>query len=178
MRYAFPPPTAHPERYTEIFGVTPTFDAGENAVGIDPAILDLPLPQSNEHTTTVAREQCRQLLARRQARTGLAGQVREQLMARPGAPPSLDQVAAALHMSDRTLRRRLAEEGVSFRGLLDEIREQIAEELLVTGGLSVAEVAERLGYVEVSSLSQAFRRWKGVGPRAYRARQPAGALRR
>lgn len=99
-------------------------------------------------------------------------------MARPGAPPSLDQVAAALHMSDRTLRRRLAEEGVSFRGLLDEIREQIAEELLVTGGLSVAEVAERLGYVEVSSLSQAFRRWKGVGPRAYRARQPAGALRR
>lgn len=178
MRYAFPPPTAHAERYTEIFGVTPTFDAGENAVGIDPAILDLPLPQSNEHTTTVAREQCRQLLARRQARTGLAGQVREQLMARPGAPPSLDQVAAALHMSDRTLRRRLAEEGVSFRGLLDEIREQIAEELLVTGGLSVAEVAERLGYVEVSSLSQAFRRWKGVGPRAYRARQPAGALRR
>ena len=178
MSYAFPPPTARAERYTEIFGVTPTFDAGENAVGIDPAILDLPLPQSNEHTTTVAREQCRQLLARRQARTGLAGQVREHLMARPGAPPNLDQVAAALHMSDRTLRRRLAEEGVSFRGLLDEIREQVAEELLVTGGLSVAEVAERLGYVEVSSFSQAFRRWKGVGPRAYRARQPAGALRR
>ena len=121
MRYAFPPPTARAERYTELFGVTPTFDAGENAVGIDPAILDLPLPQSNEHTTTVAREQCRQLLARRQARTGVAGQVREQLMARPGAPPNLDQVAAALHMSDRTLRRRLAEEGVSFRGLLDAL---------------------------------------------------------
>jgi hypothetical protein len=112
MSYAFPPPTARAERYAEIFGVTPTFDAGENAVGIDPAILDLPLPQSNEHTNTVAREQCRQLLARRQARTGLAGQVREQLMARPGAPPNLDQVAAALHMSDRTPLRRLAGEGV------------------------------------------------------------------
>jgi AraC-like DNA-binding protein len=61
---------------------------------------------------------------------------------------------------------------VSFRGLLDEIREQLAEELLVTGGLPVAEVAGRLGYLEVSSFSQAFRRWKGVGPRAYRARQP------
>ena len=49
-----------------------------------------------------------------------------------------------------------------------EIREQLAEELLVTGGLSVAEVAGRLGYREVSSFSQAFRRGKGVGPRAYR----------
>jgi Arabinose-binding domain of AraC transcription regulator, N-term len=63
MSYTFPPPTARAERYAEIFGVIPTFDAGENAVGIDPAILDLPLPQSNEHTNTVAREQCRQLLA-------------------------------------------------------------------------------------------------------------------
>jgi AraC-like DNA-binding protein len=88
------------------------------------------------------------------------------------SPPRLRQLAATLNVSDRTLRRRLADEGVSFRGLLDEIREQLAEELLVTGGLPVAEVAERLGYLEVSSFSQAFRRWKGVGPRAYRARSP------
>jgi AraC-like DNA-binding protein len=177
VSFAFPAPAARGERYAEIFGVTPAFDAGENAVGIDPAVLDLPLPQSNEHTNTIAKEQCRQLLASRQARTGLAGQVRDQLMARPADPPDLELVAAALHMSDRTLRRRLAKEGVSFRGLLDEIREQIAEELLVTGGLSVAQVAERLGYLEVSSFSQAFRRWKGVGPRAYRARQPAAVRR-
>jgi len=173
VRYAFPPPTAGADRYAEIFGCAPAFDAAENAVGIDQAILDLPLPQANEHTTAIAREQCRQLLARRHARTGLAGQVRDQLLARPAAPPDVDRVAAALHMSDRTLRRRLADEGVSFRALLDEIREQLAEELLITGGLTVAEVADRLGYVEVSSFSQAFRRWKGVGPRAYRARQPA-----
>ncbi len=43
---------------------------------------------------------------------------------------------------------------------------------LVTGGLPVAAVAERLGYLEVSSFSQSFRRWKGVSPRAYRARAP------
>jgi AraC-like DNA-binding protein len=172
VSFVFPPPADGAQRYTEIFGVAPVFGAQENAVSIDPSVLDLPLPQSNEHTTAIAQAQCRELLARRHARTGLAGRVRDQLVARAADPPGLDQVAAKLNVSDRTLRRRLAGEGVSFRGLLDEVREQLAEELLVTGGLSVAEVAERLGYLEVSSFSQAFRRWKGVGPRAYRARQP------
>jgi AraC-like DNA-binding protein len=169
VTYAFPAPESGAERYAEIFGVAPVFGAGENTVGLPPEILDVPLPQANENTTAMAQAQCRELLAKRLVRTGLAGQVRDHLVTRLAAPPDLDRVAASLHMSDRTLRRRLAGEGASFRGLLDEIREQFAEELLVTGGLSVAEVAERLGYVEVSSFSQAFRRWKGVGPRAYRS---------
>jgi AraC-like DNA-binding protein len=173
VSYAFAAPEPGAGRYAEIFGVMPTFGAPECAVGIPPEILDLPLPQANEHTTAIAREQCRQLLASRHARAGVAGRVRDQLLARTAAPPDAEQVAAALHISERTLRRRLAEEGVTFRGLLDEIREQLAEEFLVTGGMSVAEVAQRLGYVEVSSFSQAFRRWKSVGPREFRARQRA-----
>jgi AraC-like DNA-binding protein len=173
VTYTFGAPPGGAARYAEIFGVTPRFDAEENTVGLPPEILDVPLPQANEHTTAMAQAQCRELLAKRLVRTGLAGQVRDHLVTRLAAPPDLDRVAASLHMSDRTLRRRLADEGVSFRGLLDEIREQLAAELLITGGLSVAEVAERLGYVEVSSFSQAFRRWKGVGPRDYRSRHGA-----
>jgi len=172
VSFVFPPPAGGARRYTEIFGVEPVFEAGENTIGLDPSVLDLPLPQADEHTTAIAQAQCRELLARRHARAGLAGRVRDQLVARSADPPDLGQVAAALNLSDRTLRRRLADEGVSFRGLLDEIREQLAEELLVTGGLPVAAVAQRLGYLEVSSFSQAFRRWKGVSPRAYRARTP------
>ena len=171
VSYPFAAPPSGALRYAEILGVVPTFDAPECAVGIPAEILDLPLPQANEHTAAIAREQCRQLLASRHARTGVAGRVRDHLLARPGSPPDAEQVAAALHMSERTLRRRLAEEGVTFRGLLDEIREQLAEEYLITGGMSVAEVAGRLGYVEVSSFSQAFRRWKNVGPREFRASQ-------
>ena len=171
IRYNFAAPPSGTRRYAEIFGVVPAFDAPECAVGIPPEILDLPLPQANEHTTAIARDQCRQLLASRHARTGLAGRVRDHLLTRTASPPHSEQVAAALHLSERTLRRRLAEEGVTFRGLLDEMREQLAEEFLVTGGMSVAEVARRLGYVEVSSFSQAFRRWKNVGPREFRARQ-------
>jgi AraC-like DNA-binding protein len=74
-------------------------------------------------------------------------------------------------MSSRTLRERLAAERTSYRELLDEIRERLAEEML-TEGLTVAQAAERLGYQEVSSFSHAFRRWKGMGPRAYRTTLP------
>ena len=73
-------------------------------MGIDPSVLDLPLPQANEHTTAIAQAQCRELLARRHVRAGLAGRVRAQLLARAADPPDLGQVAVALNVSDRRHR--------------------------------------------------------------------------
>jgi len=160
------------DRYTDVFGVTPEFDAEENAVYFDHETLHRPLPQANEYTAAITADQCRQLLAIRNAGSSMAGRVRSLLLAQPSQPPSLEQLAAALNVSDRTLRRRLAAESTTFRCLLDESREQLAEELLVTARLTVSEVATRLGYLEVSSFSQAFRRWKGIGPRAYRSLHP------
>jgi AraC-like DNA-binding protein len=90
------------------------------------------------------------------------------LLGHPQAPPSLAEVASMLHLSPRTLRRRLAEEGTSYRTLLDEVRGQLAEELLLNEQLTVEEVAQRLGYAETSSFTHAFRRWTGQGPRALR----------
>lgn len=171
VRFAFPPPPPAAGRlYTETFGLTPEFDAGECLAGFDQALVDAPLPQANEHTAAVAIEHCRELLDRRVARSGTAGQVRDILVAQLAHPPDAARLAAMLFVSERTLRHRLAGEGTSYRALLDEVRERIAEEMLVTRGLPVTEIAHRLGYVEVSSFSQAFRRWKGMGPRAYRDR--------
>jgi AraC-like DNA-binding protein len=122
--------------------------------------------------------ECQALLERRHARSGIAGRVRELLVAgivRDAEPPDSDAVAAALHLSRRTLQRRLNLEGTSFRALLEEVREHLAVELLGAGALSVSDVAQRLGYVEMSSFSQAFRRWKGMGPRAYAAAGRRGA---
>ncbi|MFG2910811.1 helix-turn-helix transcriptional regulator [Kitasatospora sp. NPDC048286] len=142
------------------------FGAEETVITLDPAVLDVPLPQANEHTAALALDQCRELLARRRARTGLAGQVRDVLVSRLVDPPDADEVARLLHVGSRTLRHRLAAEGTSYRALL-------AEELLITAGMPVEQIARRLGYAEVSSFSQAFRQWKGVGPREYRKRYPA-----
>ena len=175
VSFTFPAP-ARADRYTETFGVTPEFGAGENVLALPATSLDLPLPQANEHTAALTQAQCRELMQQRQARTGLSGQVRDLLLARPSQPPSAEEVADHLNMSSRTLRHRLAAEGTSFRELLDEIRQRLAEEMLLSGGLTVAETAQRLGYLELSSFSQAFRRWNGMGPRAYRAAR-SGACR-
>jgi AraC-like DNA-binding protein len=98
--------------------------------------------------------------------------VRERLIRVGGADTGMDAVARELNMSPRTLRRRLEEAGTSYRSLVDEVRETLAEELLDTGALSVEDVAIRLGYAEASSFIYAFKRWKGITPAAYARRHP------
>lgn len=156
--------------FVEVFGVRPQFDAGHNVAALDAAALDLPLPQADELTAAMTERQCRELVDRRRARTGVAGLVRDRLVRAPGAMPDLAAVAADLAVSERTLRRRLSEEGTSFRALVDEVREALAEELLSTRSLSVEQVAHRLGYAETASFTHAFTRWKGVSPRAWARR--------
>ena len=133
--------------------------------------VDAPLPQANPLMSRMCLEQCKQLLARRQTRTGLAGQVRERLLQTPGVLPDAATVARDLLLSERSLRRRLEAEGTAFRALSDEVRQTLAEELLTTADLKLEEVAQRLGYSEPASLIHAFKRWKGMTPTAYRAQR-------
>ncbi|MBL1073664.1 AraC family transcriptional regulator [Nocardia sp. 2] len=159
------PPTLEPYL---AFGPPPNFDAEANFIEFDPAILDLPLPQADPYAAANFQEQCRLLLEQYRAQSGYAGRVRELLTAEPGRLPDIETVSAALHMSSRTLRRHLEQEGTSYRRLLDEVRETLAEELLTAGVLSVGEVGRRLGYTDTPSFTAAFKRWKGgISPSAY-----------
>lgn len=168
VTFALPAPDRKAQKlYRKVFGVVPEFNADTTALVLDPELLDMALPQANEVATAQALAYCRDLLERRKARSGTAGRVRDVLIGRLPDPPNATQVADLFHMSVRTLRHQLAQEGTSFRLLLDEVRERLAEEYLHRG-MGITEISRRLGYVEVSSFSQAFRRWKGVGPRAYR----------
>ncbi len=162
------PPADVLPRYASLFGVPPIFDADATMLVFDAAEVDVPLPQANGQTAAVVLGHCRDLLDERRARSGMSRLVRDLLIERLPAPPDAADLARELHIGERTLRLKLADEGTSYRALLDEVREHLAEELLVSQRLPVAEIAHRLGYVEVSSFSQAFRRWKGMGPRAFR----------
>jgi len=114
--------------------------------------------------------QCDVLMQSSERRRGITALVRSKLFRDSGLFPTLPDVADELDIHPRTLRRRLAEEGTSFRALLNEARSTVAVDLLRNVGLTVEEVSTRLGYTEVSTFSHAFKRWRGVAPSAYSRR--------
>lgn len=164
------PRPAYADRFKLFCGVEPRFDAAENLAWLDATALDIPLAQGDSSLARLCEEQCRQLLARRRLRGGFAGQVREVLLRKAGEHLDVGTVAGALCVAPRTLRRKLEAEGTSFRGVIDEVREALAEEMLTTANMKLEEVAERLGYSEPSSFIHAFTRWKGLSPTAFRKR--------
>jgi AraC-like DNA-binding protein len=165
VSFTFPRPV-YAARFAEFFPGPVSFGEPENRVVIDRRWADQPLPQADERTARVCEEECQQLLGRRRSRAHTSEQVRLHLL-RPNGDASMEEIASLMGMAPRTLHRRLAAEGTSFRRLVDEVRQRLAQEMLAHR-MSVGEVAERLGYAEASSFVHAFKRWKGVAPGAYR----------
>jgi AraC-like DNA-binding protein len=162
--------TATPDEYLAAFGVRPRFGADACRATLDPALLSRPLPQANDQTVALCAAQCEALVTRRRQRSGISQLVRERLVRLGGVDAGMDEIARQLTLSTRTLRRRLTEAGTSYRALVDEVRQTLAEELLDTGVLSVEDVAYRLGYAEASSVIHAFKRWTGMTPAAFARR--------
>ncbi len=96
------------------------------------------------------------------------------LLLLPDGPPSQQQVAEALHISNRTLQRKLKDEGTSFSDLLQDTRLQLARRYLDQGSRSVVETAYLLGFSEPSTFSRAFKRWTGRSPAEFREAAKAG----
>lgn len=86
----------------------------------------------------------------------------------PDGPPSQQAIAEELHISNRTLQRKLKEEGTSFMDLLQDTRLQLAQKYLRQPGRSIVETAYMLGFSEPSTFSRAFKRWTGQAPLEYR----------
>jgi AraC-like DNA-binding protein len=162
-------------RYEELFGLRPVFNAERTALEFERSLFDRQMPQANVHTAKLSEAQCEELLAAREDRQGIAGRVRHMILRQPRQSPDMERVAKELATTSRSLRRRLAEEGTSFRVLVDEVRETLAEQLLSTAGLSVDAVAERLGFASTTGFISAFNRWKGMSPGTWRAQHRHGS---
>lgn len=86
----------------------------------------------------------------------------------PSGIPSIVQVSEHMGMSNRTLTRRLRENGVSFRDLIQKTQERVSKDLLKQSGRSIAEIAFETGFSEQSAFNRAFKRWTGVSPVEFR----------
>ncbi|WP_162958403.1 AraC family transcriptional regulator [Nocardia yunnanensis] len=139
------------------------FGAARNAFTVPAILLDRPTPAPDPHTAALCIQQCEARLDERVRLTGAAARVRHLLLRNPAELPSLTEVARRLALSDRALHRRLADEHTSFRGVLDQVRQLLATELLEQG-LPAEAVARRLGYSDATAFDRAYRRWRGHSP--------------
>ncbi|MQA63130.1 MAG: helix-turn-helix domain-containing protein [Actinophytocola sp.] len=170
MEFRYPRPP-HGDEYDLVFGCHSHFGREGTAATFDRKFLAMPVVRDASALTDFLRHAPADLAAAPDYATS-AGEALRRILghANPTDLPSLDAVAAQLSTSPQTLRRRLAEEGTSYRELKDELRRDIAIAALSGGDDTVEDIAQRLGYSEPSAFHRAFKRWTGSSPGSYRDR--------
>ncbi len=138
-------------------------ETSRNALAIPAELVNQPMPAADPQTAAICIRQCEELLNRRRTRRGISAVIRTRLIQDSTEIPTMAAVAREFCITERTLHRRLAAEGTSYRALLDEVRATLAAELL-NSGLSVEETARRLGYSETAAFTRAHARWNGHPP--------------
>jgi AraC-like DNA-binding protein len=171
------PEQPHHRELRELVGGAIVFDAPCTRMQFPASDLAQQL-EGDPHLGRLAVVQLeRQLLMLRERRPSagqeLLDEVRTRLGARLGGDASLERIAQDLHVSARTLRRRLGALDSSYQALLAEVRLRRALAWLTETDLAVEQIAEQLGYGDPANFRRAFRRWKGLTPSGFRAAERA-----
>lgn len=158
--------------YANAFGCAVAFDCAFNGLQVSNGLLDQPLPQADAELAELHERVSRERLLALTGSTTQTGLLRRWLDEQLGPKvPRRAQAALALGIGERTLARRLAAEGTSFDQLLDEARRQLAFAAVLQGERQLADVAQALGFAEVSTFYRAFQRWAGMPPGQWRRAQ-------
>jgi AraC-like DNA-binding protein len=176
LRFAHREP-ADTSEHQRILAAPLRFDANENAIVLPSSALDLPHARADARLVQMLDRHANDLLGRLPEVRDFTDRVRAVLAAElRGGNPSAEHVADTLHMSVRTLSRRLADLGTSHKELLDTLRCELAKTHLAADALAIGEVAFLLGFSEASAFHRAFRRWTGRTPQEFR-RDPTASER-
>jgi AraC-like DNA-binding protein len=160
-------PVGSSKCYRDRFDAPVTFRADHPALIIAAGDLDLAISEHNQALHDVATDYLASKLVRKS--DSFSSQVRHAIEALLGTGAcSYRQVASALHVSPRTLQRRLADEGTSFEVLKDEARRDLAQRYLSQPDVPLAQVSALLDYSEQSALGRSCRRWFDAPPRDVR----------
>lgn len=162
------------ERYGALGAYRLYFGQPADVILISATDLDQPLQHGNALAFRQAQLQCQRSIDAARWQGDVAARLRDLMLQEPERMGDMRSLAAQLCMSERTLRRRLKDEGTSFLGVCENLRRAQAEQMLSVRRLSIEQIALRLGYAESASFIHAFKRWKGQTPHAYRLRAAGG----
>lgn len=167
----FPRP-ADLSAYERVFGGELRFAQAHSKMLFSADYLHLPVVSADEDLRLQFEVEAERALQQLSGESALLRELKRVLMRNlANGRVSIDESAASLKMSPRTLQRRLGEIGLSFRAALEQVRQAQAQALLRDPGVSLTQVAFLLGYTEQSTFHNAFRRWLNCSPGAYRKRQ-------
>jgi AraC-like DNA-binding protein len=165
--YARPVETS---RIATYFGCPLVYDKPVSGLVLGRRELELPIRTADEtlagYLDRLAEEVLQSLDSERRFSVTVRRAIWRELS---GGQPSMGRIADLLHVSLRTLQRRLQQEGLTFAGVREALRREVAEVLLRNPDLAVYEVAFLLGYSEPSTFYRAFRRWHRISPRELRS---------
>jgi AraC-like DNA-binding protein len=157
-----------PKGYAEVFRCPVEFEQAFSGLLLDDCVLDRPLPQADPQLARVHEQFTTARLAALDAQQASVPELRAWLAAHPAPQVRRADAARALQISERTLARRLREQGRTFEGLLDDVRRERALQALADPKRAIADIAQALGFAEASTFYRAFRRWTGLPPARWR----------
>lgn len=171
-----PRDAAHRAAYDASFGSNVHFGAPRNAFVMPRAALDIRLKSRDPAMLRVLTRYAEDL-SKRLPRTGaLVERARAFIRKNLARDASLGALAAALHMSESSVQRKLQAHGTAHSEIMDAVRRELATELLESGELNISEIAFRLGFAHRPAFHRAYRRWFGVAPKAHRTGRPHDEL--
>jgi AraC-like DNA-binding protein len=144
------------------------FGCEDSGIALAREELDRPMRLADVHSAGMLASLVDAELAARPQGSSLAARVEAFVAAALPGGTDVDDVARAMHMSARTLQRRLEQEQTRFGEVLDRARLDVARRLLADRGVTMADVAARVGFSDVATFSRAFKRWTGQPPGQWR----------
>lgn len=175
VEFDYPAPV-HAAEYSKVFGCEAYFERPRIAMVVSVAVAQRQQLLSQPEIASELRKRAEVRLLKGPYPRSMAGRVRYHLRESwSTGPPSMDGVAQQLGMSQRSLHRYLAREGVDYRSILNEARCEVAGHLLREPGSSVKQVSHALGFASSSAFYRAFKRWMGCSPSDYAAQQGSSA---
>lgn len=156
-------------KYAEYLGCPVKFRAEWDALIYSPDVMRLPAVDADKRLLRVLENTCRKVLGPTPKKQDLVHDVRELLIDRLAKGTiEFDDIASEVRMSSKTLERRLAERGVTFSKLLEDIRCDLAKRYLVDTDFRLEQIAYLVGYSEPAVLVRAFKRWTKTTPIQFR----------
>jgi AraC-like DNA-binding protein len=169
VELAYPAPP-HAADYAAAFDCDVIFDGTANRVLIERAWLATPMPAHNAESARQVLALCRKEMPSEQPSDEIVAAVERLLKLQLADAPRLVDIAAELHLTERTLRRHLSAAGTTYKTIHDRLRNESAQALLRDEALSIAQVGAEVGFRDAREFRRAFKRWTGHAPRELRRR--------